>query len=76
MSLGQGEVDIIETEVPVLLVGRTVRDLTMPGEMHVIAVSREGKTFLPTLGTVFRAGDLAHLAVTAASADRLKALLA
>jgi len=31
ISLGSGEVDIVETEVPPLLVGRTVRELRVPG---------------------------------------------
>ena len=75
-SLGSGEVDIVETEIPALLVGRTVKELTLPGETQVVAISRGGKTFLPTLGTVFQTGDLIHLAVLAASAERLKALLA
>jgi hypothetical protein len=39
------------------------------------AMSREGRTFLPTLGTVFREGDLVHLVVLATSAARLTALL-
>ncbi len=74
-SLGSGEVDIVEAEVPHLLVGRTVNELTVIGEIHVVAISRHGKTFLPTLGTEFHKGDLVHLALLAASADRLKALL-
>jgi trk system potassium uptake protein TrkA len=75
VSLGNGEVDIIEAEVPPLLAGRTVNEVTVPGEIQVVAISRGGKTFLPTLGTVFQAGDWLHLAVLAASTDRLKALL-
>jgi len=75
LSLGS-EVDIVEAEVPMLLVGRTVKELTVPGEIHVVAISRAGKTFLPTLGTVFHEGDLLHLVVLATSTDRLKALLA
>ena len=75
LSLGSGEVDLVETEVPPLLVGRTVNELTVPGEILVVAISRHGTTFLPTLGTVFQDGDLIHLAVLAASADRLRALL-
>jgi trk system potassium uptake protein TrkA len=75
LSLG-GQVDIVEVEVPPLLVGRTVTELVVPGEIHVVAISRGGKTFIPTLGTVFREGDLVHVAVLATSADRLKALLA
>ena len=75
-SLGSGEVDILETEISPFLVGRTVNEVTISGEVHVVAISRRGKTFLPTLGTVFQAGDWLHLAVLAASADRLKTWLA
>ncbi|MBI3302419.1 MAG: TrkA family potassium uptake protein [Deltaproteobacteria bacterium] len=75
LSLGSGEVDIVEAELPPLLAGRTVNEVTLAGEIQVAAISRGGKTFLPTLGTVFQEGDLLHLVVLAASADRLKALL-
>lgn len=75
VSLGSGEVDIVDAEVPPLLVGRTVSEVTVPGEIGVVAISRGGKTFLPTLGAVFHKGDLVHLAALGASADRLKELL-
>lgn len=75
VSLGSGEVDLVKTEVPPLLVGRTVQELTVLGEIQVVAVSRASSTFLPTLGTVFQAGDLLHLAVLGGCTDRLKALL-
>ncbi len=75
LSLGSGEVDIVEVELPYLLVGRTVNELTLVGEIHVAAISREGHTFLPTLSTVLREGDLLHLVVLAASAARLTTLL-
>jgi len=75
LSLGSGEVDIVEVELPPLLAGRTVNELTLLGEIHVAALSREGRTFLPTLGTVFREGDLVHLVVLGSSAARLTALL-
>jgi trk system potassium uptake protein len=75
LSLGSGEVDLVEVELPPLLAGRTVNELTLSGEIHVAALSREGRTFLPTLGTVFREGDLVHLVVLGSSAARLTALL-
>jgi trk system potassium uptake protein TrkA len=75
VTLGS-EVDIMDVEVPALLVGRTVNELTSPGEIQVVAVSRGGKTFLPTFGTVFQEGDLVHLAVLSSSVDRLRSLLA
>ena len=75
LSLGSGEVDLVEAELPPLLAGRTVNELTLRGVILVAAISREGRTFLPTLGTVFREGDLVHLVVLATSAARLTALL-
>lgn len=75
VSLGSGDVDLVETEISPLLVGRTVNEVTIPGEVHVTAISRGGKTFLPTLGTTFQEGDLLHVAVLATSANRLDALL-
>lgn len=75
VSLGSGGVDLVETEVPVLLAGKTVAELTVAGEIHVAAISRGGRTFLPTAGAVFREGDLVHLVVVSASMDRLKTLL-
>jgi trk system potassium uptake protein TrkA len=75
-SLGGGEVDLTETEVPPLLVGQTVNELTLPGELHVVAVTRDGKTFLPASGMVFQAGDRVHLVLLAASVERVKTLLA
>jgi trk/ktr system potassium uptake protein len=73
-SLGSGAVDLVEVAVPQLLVGRTVDEMTIPGEVHVVAISRAGATFLPTLGTRFQAGDLVHLSVLATSIERLRAL--
>jgi trk system potassium uptake protein TrkA len=75
LSLGSGEVDVVEVELPYLLAGRTVNELTLLGEIHVAAISREGRTFLPTLGTVFREDDLVHLVVLGSSAARLTTLL-
>ena len=75
LSLGSGEVDLVEVELPPLLAGRTVNELTLLGEIHVAAISRESRTFLPTLGTVLREGDRVHLAVLGSSVARLTALL-
>jgi len=75
LNLGSGEVNIITTEIPPLLVGQTVTELTVRGEIHVVAISRAGKPFLPTLGTEFCWGDMVYLVVLATSTDRLRTLL-
>jgi trk/ktr system potassium uptake protein len=74
-SLGSGQVDLVEVDIPPLLVGRTVNELTIWGEIHVVAISRGSKTFLPTLGAMFQEGDRVHVASTAASNERLRQLL-
>ena len=74
VSLGS-EVDLVTVDAPPLLVGRTVNELVVPAEIHVVAITRGGKTFLPTLGTLFQEGDLIQLAMLSASADRAKELL-
>ncbi len=75
MTFGHGEVALIEFEAPPRLVGRTVNNLTVSGEVHVTTITRQGKAFLPTLGAEFRAGDVIHLAVLAAAMERVEEML-
>jgi trk system potassium uptake protein TrkA len=75
VSLGSGEINLMRAEIPSLLVGRTVEELTVPSEIQVVAVSRAGRILLPTLGTVFQQGDVVDVAVLAASTERLMSLL-
>jgi trk system potassium uptake protein TrkA len=74
-SFGAGEVQMLEVEIPIHLVGRTVRDLTVPGEVNVVTLTRDGRALLPLMGTVFRAGDVVHLAVLSNALDRVERLL-
>lgn len=74
-EVGSGEVDMVDVEIPPALAGRNLASMTVPGEVHVVAISRSGKTFLPHPGAVFQEGDRVHLAVATLYADRLRALL-
>lgn len=74
-TLGNGGVEIVEMELPPLLLGRTSKDLVLPGELHLVAFQRSGKTMLPSNGLTFKEGDRLFLAVAAGSENRLKALL-
>jgi trk system potassium uptake protein TrkA len=74
-SLGSGEVKIVDIEVPSMLTGRRMEELIIPGEVHVSAISRKGRTFLPLSGTSIEEGDIVHLSVLATSQDRLKDLV-
>lgn len=74
VSLG-ASVNIVDVETPPALIGRSLASLTVPGEVHPVAISRGGRCFLPTQETQLQAGDLVHIAVLAVSTERLKALL-
>jgi trk system potassium uptake protein TrkA len=74
-NFGHGEVSLIAAEVPYNLEGRTVRDLTVPGEFSIVSITRDENAFLPSAGTVFRAGDLLHVAVVATALSRLQDML-
>jgi trk system potassium uptake protein TrkA len=74
-ALGSGEVEVVEVELPLLMVDKAVRDLTVASEIHVVSITRANKTFLPTLGTIFRAGDTLHVAVLTTSSSRLREML-
>ena len=75
LTFGNGEVSLLEIEVPPQLVGRLVKNLSIGGEIQVIAISRQGQAFIPLMGTDFRTGDVLHLVVQSASMDRAKELL-
>ncbi|MDF2632304.1 MAG: potassium transporter TrkA [Caproiciproducens sp.] len=75
LTIGDSNVELIRIETPALLVGRTVNELTVLGEIRVVAISRENKTFLPTMGTDLHKHDVIYIAIMAGSAKRLKSLL-
>ena len=74
-TVGNGGVDLVEMELPPLLAGHKVLDLTVPGEVHVTALERGNRTILPTGGTVLQRGDILYIAVVPASTGRLRRLL-
>jgi len=74
-TFGRGEVSIVDLEATPQLVGRSVAQLTIPGEVAVISITRDDKAFIPVSGTEFHEGDLIHLAVLSSTMDRLEELL-
>ncbi len=74
-TLGAADVELVSVRVPHLLVGRPVRELSVMGEITVVTITRGGRSFLPTLGTIFQENDELHVAVLATSAGLLRRLL-
>jgi trk system potassium uptake protein TrkA len=75
ITFGSGEVCMLNLETTPLLAGRAVKDLTIPNEISVSAITRDGSAFIPTMGTQLRPGDMIHLAVLAVAMDRFKRLV-
>lgn len=75
LTIGDSQVEIIRAETPALLVGRTINELTVYGEIQVVAVSRSNKVFMPSQGMTLQKHDVLYIALLASSAKRLKTLL-
>ena len=72
LSFGNGEVTLLALETPPQLVGRVVRNITVPGEVNVAAIVRDGRAFMPIGGTEFQNRDIIHFIILSASMDRFK----
>lgn len=70
-----GQVEVIEVEAPPAWEGHAVNSVSAPGELLVVAISRQGKTIIPTLGTLFQGGDRVVVATLPSSQRRLESLL-
>jgi trk system potassium uptake protein len=75
LTFGNGEVCLLSIETPPHLVGKMVKQLMVPGEINVLALTRQGHAFITLGGTELRSGDMLHLAVLASSMERIKDLL-
>lgn len=74
-EIGEGDVQIARADVPALLDGSTVRELTAVGEVQIMSVSRGNETFIPTQGTILAEGDIIYAAVTASATRKFKQML-
>ncbi len=75
LSLGNAEVEIIEVEVGVNLVGFSSDKINVPGEIMVVSITRLGRAFIPVVGTVMNEGDMLHIAVASTAIPQLKRIL-
>jgi len=73
-EMGHGDVNIIRIEVPTLLVGRNVNEISIVGEINVASIKRLNKDFIPSLGTILEAEDVLYLSVSDNATDKLKTM--
>jgi trk system potassium uptake protein TrkA len=74
-TFGRGEVSLVHLEVPPQLIGRTVNQLNVSGEVLVASITRNEQAFIPIIGTVFQDGDLLNLIVLSSAMVRLEEML-
>jgi trk system potassium uptake protein TrkA len=71
-TFGNGEVEMLEFEVPPQLLGKPVRELVMPGQATVTCIVRLGQAMVPTQATFFEKGDLIYACVATDSLSRFR----
>jgi trk system potassium uptake protein TrkA len=74
-TFGRGEVSLVHLDAPPQLIGRTVNQLNVPGELLVASITRNEQAFIPSTGTAFQDGDLLNLVVLSSAMQRLEAML-
>jgi len=74
-EFGNGEVVQIRVVVPPSLVGKTVQEVTIPGELTATVVVRAGVARAATLGTRFEQGDVVRFVVAHEAYGRFESFL-
>lgn len=70
-----GGTSLVRVEVPASLNRRQVMQMNIPGEVLVVAITRNDQTFIPVSGTEFQEGDIIYLSVIPSAMARLEELL-
>ncbi|MCG2796738.1 MAG: TrkA family potassium uptake protein [Actinomycetia bacterium] len=71
-TFGNGEVELMELEIPTSLDERRLSDFEIPGEVLVASVVRLGEAFIPVPSTTLHARDLLNVVVLRSSMDKFK----
>jgi Trk K+ transport system NAD-binding subunit len=75
LTLGSGEVEIVEVAAPPKLAGHPIGELNVPGELSVVAVVHAGKALIPGPGASLEKGDLLYIAALNPAMEKLQKLL-
>lgn len=70
---GEGDVVLLDIEVPALTHPLEAASLNRPGEAVLAAVTHGGQTRVPGSGALLRPGDRLHLAVQRRALDKIRA---
>jgi trk system potassium uptake protein TrkA len=74
-EFGDGEVAQVRVKLPPHLDGHSVQEVTIPGDVAVAVIVRNGRAVLPTLGTRLQTGDIARFIVAREAYGRFESFL-
>jgi len=74
-EMGNASVNLVRIEIPALLVGHVVNEITVIGEISITSISRHNNTFIPTLRTIFEKEDTLYITVISSATNKLKSIL-
>jgi trk system potassium uptake protein len=74
-QFGNAEIEMMEVEMPASLIGKSVSEVSVPGEISVAAIVRDGQAVLPTEGWAFQKDDVLFVNVLRESAEKFERLL-
>jgi trk system potassium uptake protein TrkA len=74
LLIGDGQVEIVRLEASSLLHGRTVNDVSILGEVRIVAIKRGTETMIPSINTNIVTGDILYVSVLATSKNHLQSL--
>ncbi|HOZ37473.1 MAG TPA: TrkA family potassium uptake protein [Anaerolineaceae bacterium] len=74
-AIGAGQVNLVDVEVNQSLATKRNKDIEVPGEIELVALTRNGKTSLPNDAVIFQVGDILHLSVTSSARNKVNQLL-
>jgi len=75
LTIGNGDVQVIELAVPHGLVGRPVESVNIPRQVTTVAIVRQGKAIIPYQGMIFEENDFLTIAVSTTAMARVEELL-
>ncbi len=73
--IGNGEVSVVEVEIPESVASRDVRDLHLPPSSVLVAVRRDGSIMVPGAATELRPGDRVMAVTLIDAEEELAAIL-
>ncbi len=74
VQIGAGQITMVDLSVSPLMIGHPVNSINMPTESQIVAITRDGKTFLPSAATLFDKDDLVHIAMLESASERINRL--